>query len=898
MLLGTRSGTLIEITLGTEFKTLQATPGEMGRDVERPGDIYEKKETYQEMRKIVFHSRVLMNNHASQFMLPNNPTPSDVSNYRRIKFAMHPQKPLMVSTGSDNELIFWNINNHTSPHSMILENTPVCIKFSPDGLLICIGFENGSFKISSITFGSGKKEKTKAQKEMGAILLAAKAELKQAKEGEDLDTPNLKDLMTYTEPQTSLINVEFSGSSKLLAVSFLDKKEQEEGAASPSGYVKVFQLRPEELPAELRSGKAEAKKKSGDPEGMDQPEERPLVDKLIRGKLGKDREKAALPIYGEWRVIKSPEHKATNSNMLFGSYFMSFSSSEEYLFLHFLSFDKNLNREPDDKEKTYLIWDLKKDEPQSNTDFIRAKVGGRLNFPSHINGFYRFHEPYLDPARKENKSQQQQKKSLVVSAMEFFQNCLFLGSSKGDINICKTSCLQMDNMQSVESLKPNQYNLAKSYTAHCSAIDTILISPDQKKLLTCSQSDEVVFEWTINKGNLQWELDHTEYNLDEEDKFLREVETRDEYNKIISEMLKSRDEIVQLKASVDESVEPEISLRLEKIIGRKAFNRRNNVFYTENNHLIYSAASMLVMVNIPPEGMEITPERKKDFFKEKFLEVDSENQDSTSPQISTLTLSPCRKYVCVGTYQRKAMLITWELTTNTFVKSWTLDNCCVVQYIKYSSDKKRLVVIALTENYTQILMLLDNQTGEILGSCEFNYSIPFRIKDVDFLPKSNDEFVTIGMQHLSHWKLKGGLLVFEELPIENPKEMMEKAGVLHVAQERKRRPNAEPMIDPATGEEIFPLLVSFLSIIFLFDDLMITAGDDGFLYLWKNNIIIEKKNAHLKSTIFCLCNSKYHPSSHIADPRFVCQWRNGWQRQPVGNEKPIQWKPVCYREDL
>ena len=822
MLLATRSGAVIEITLGTEFKTLQATPGEMGRDVEKPGDIYEKKETYQEMRKIVFHPRVLMNNHASQIQLPVNPSPFDVSNNRKIKFAIHPEKPLMVSTGSDNELVFWNINNHKSPQSMVLKNTPICIKFSHDGKLICLGYENGTFEIIMISFGTPAKPATKNQ--TGAILAAAQLESKIAKDAQDFDIPSQKSVQTVTEPQTNLINVEFSRTSGLLAASYLDRREQEDGATHPPGYINVYQKNPD----------------------------------YSETKMNKDK-----PLYILWRVIKSPEHKATNSNMMFGSYFMSFSSNEEYICLHFMSFDRNLNREPDDKEKTYLIWDLVNNVSQSNTDLIRAKATGKLNFPSHINGKYRFHERFLDPDRKQTKSQHEEK-NLVVSAMEFYENCLFLGSSKGDLNICKSTCLQLDSMHSVESLKSREFNLAKSYTAHCSAVDTILLSHDQNKLFTCSQSDEVIFEWTIHKGQPEWELDHSDYPLDQEDMFLREVETREEYDKIINEMLTARDQIVQLKASLDDAgIEPEISLKLEKIIGRKAFNRRNNLFYTENNHLIYSAASMLVMVNIPPEGMEITPERKKDFFKEKFLEIDSENPDSTSPQISTLTLSPCRKYVCVGTYQRKAMLVTWELTTNTFVKSWTLDNCCVVQYIKYSSDKKRLLVIALTENYTQILMLIDNHTGEILGYCEFNYSIPFRIKDMDFLPKSNDQFVTIGMQHLSHWKLKGGLLVFQELPIDNPKEMINKAGALLYTQERQRRKNAEPVRDPVTGEEVFPLLVSFMALIFLFDDLMITAGDDGFLYIWKNNVIIEKKNAHLDSNIFCLCSSKYHPSKLV-----------------------------------
>jgi hypothetical protein len=47
LLLSTRNGAVIEISLGTQFQTLQATPGEIGMDVEKPGEIYEKKETYQ-----------------------------------------------------------------------------------------------------------------------------------------------------------------------------------------------------------------------------------------------------------------------------------------------------------------------------------------------------------------------------------------------------------------------------------------------------------------------------------------------------------------------------------------------------------------------------------------------------------------------------------------------------------------------------------------------------------------------------------------------------------------------------------------------------------------------------------------------------------------------------------
>jgi hypothetical protein len=57
-----------------------------------------------------------------------------------------------------------------------------------------------------------------------------------------------------------------------------------------------------------------------------------------------------------------------------------------------------------------------------------------------------------------------------------------------------------------------------------------------------------------------------------------------------------------------------VSLKLEKVIGRKAFNRRMNLFYTEDNHLIFSAATLIVKMNIPPEGYKLNENNRKNFF--------------------------------------------------------------------------------------------------------------------------------------------------------------------------------------------------------------------------------------------------------------------------------------------
>jgi WD40 repeat protein len=539
---------------------------------------------------------------------------------------------------------------------------------------------------------------------------------------------------------------------------------------------------------------------------------------------------------------------------------MNFSENEQYLFLNYTMIDANFNIDEDDKAKIYQIWNLGTNSKQENRDMIRDYGFDKVNFPRHINGRYRRTAKFISEKGKETKDSYD---NLQVTAMQFFGKSMFLGTAKGDINIVKTTCLQMNGTDlTIETLKPENLCLAKSYAAHSSAVDSIQVMHDETKLFTSSLSDHCIFEWAIKKGNVSWELDHREYDTEMEDMFLREIEKKQEYNKIINEMLHSRNEIIELQQNTDMSIEPELSLKLDKIIGRKAFNRRNNAFYTSDNHLIFNAASLLVMVNIPPEGYEINEKTKKFFFKEKFLEVDSGDPHTISPEISTFTLSPCRKYVCAGTIQKKAKLITWELTTKTFIHSWTLENICVILNLKYSYDSKRVACVALTQMYNQIVILIDNETGEILGSCSLSYSIPFKIKDIEFLPKSNDQFFTLGFQHLSLWKHKGGIINFEELPIENPSEMMKKAGILHILQEREHRKDKEKQkaIMNENGEEIFPLEVTFLALIFLFDELMITAGDDGFLYIWKDNMIVKKKNAHLKATILCLSSSKYHAS--------------------------------------
>ena len=56
-----------------------------------------------------------------------------------------------------------------------------------------------------------------------------------------------------------------------------------------------------------------------------------------------------------------------------------------------------------------------------------------------------------------------------------------------------------------------------------------------------------------------------------------------------------------------------------------------------------------------------------------------------------------------------------------------------------------IACVALTRNYTQSVYLIDSHKSQIQGVCNFFYSLPFKIKDLEFLPTSKTEFITCGV---------------------------------------------------------------------------------------------------------------------------------------------------------
>lgn len=738
----------------------------------------EERQKYQE-ESIEISLRKRISYHATEQM-PSNRDPNQIDfQYKKLYFSVDQAKQYLYTLGTDGMIKCWNLKDHTN-ESHVPENLDEIPSFST----LTPGNGIDGLRLFAVGFRDGR------------VILRDQ---------------NYKLVQTIENPGYEVLSVVFSPSCSYLAISYISFNRFNEDVQGIDSFIDLFELQD--------------------------------------NKLQVSQDESQEVIYPSYRKIDNNITLQTDRriNQTLGAYFMAFDIDEQSLVMNFQVIDHNLNRDLENKDLFLQIYSLKSGSDESNKGHaskIQKLTKDRLvslKFQTfEFSNFIHSKRIVLDKVTDPSGENRFREKEMLISAMGDFGEWIVLGSSTGDLSVVKKSALYFPESMAVDQLESHNFCQAKNYIGHSGPIDSIKLAGD--KMFTSEFHQEVVFEWQIIQGKLEWERDHSDkWVEDAQEYYLREIEPKVEYDKIVNESLPLRNEIVELKQNIDESVAPEIELKLEKIIGRKAFNRRNNLFYTADNKLVFAAASLIVEMKIPPEGYQLTEENSSQFFTQQFLDPDSKEKYSISPSISTFCLSYDRKYICIGTTQTKAKVITWELTSRTFLGSLVLDDCCVILKLCYSDDRSRILCLAQTKHYTQCIYFIEEKSLNIIACSEFFYSLPIKIKDLAFMPKRSSEFISIGYQHMSYWQVKGENLSFRELPIESSDELIQREGFLHVQQElakRRRRNKDHPQKDEF-GNDIFPPLeVGFLGLIFLFDSIIITAGDDGYVIYFKINFIV------------------------------------------------------------
>jgi len=65
----------------------------------------------------------------------------------------------------------------------------------------------------------------------------------------------------------------------------------------------------------------------------------------------------------------------------------------------------------------------------------------------------------------------------------------------------------------------------------------------------------------------------------------------------LNEVLPLRNEVADVNKNIDDTKESNVNLVLENIIGRKAYNKLNNLFYDFDENIVYLAGCNLVITN-------------------------------------------------------------------------------------------------------------------------------------------------------------------------------------------------------------------------------------------------------------------------------------------------------------
>ena len=93
----------------------------------------------------------------------------------------------------------------------------------------------------------------------------------------------------------------------------------------------------------------------------------------------------------------------------------------------------------------------------------------------------------------------------------------------------------------------------------------------------------------------------------------------------------------------DEFADPACELELETVIGRRAFDRRNNLKIDCQDKIIYSAGSLIVSLtnNDDPDAEALV--------KQSFLRPEEQRFTAISPEISTFALSEDKRILVIGT---------------------------------------------------------------------------------------------------------------------------------------------------------------------------------------------------------------------------------------------------------
>jgi hypothetical protein len=178
------------------------------------------------------------------------------------------------------------------------------------------------------------------------------------------------------------------------------------------------------------------------------------------------------------------------------------------------------------------------------------------------------------------------------------------GSIHGDIYLFRFPALFVDKSQlagfSLDKIKKPEMALSRGYSGHTSMVMYTDIFED-KFVMSTSLQDQCIIQWRVEFEDQDWEMDFNKFAPEriKSDPFA-EIPTQEKFNTLINEQWNNRLEVAEFNQNInqDEFADPACELELETVIGRRAFDRRNNLKMDCNDRIVYPAGSLMVYIKV------------------------------------------------------------------------------------------------------------------------------------------------------------------------------------------------------------------------------------------------------------------------------------------------------------
>lgn len=290
------------------------------------------------------------------------------------------------------------------------------------------------------------------------------------------------------------------------------------------------------------------------------------------------------------------------------------------------------------------------------------------------------------------------------------------------------------------------------FPGHSAHVTNVRFSADEQRVITTGGADNSIFQWRFYEAGVD-EADEESLALssaneffdegtDSEDSDVGEIDSDIERETCVDEyvrceakeksasVMKARQARVDSNQPVSRQTPPSTGVKLEYVHGYRGYDCRNNLFFTNEGHVVYHVAAVGIVLDLETQTQSHYVKHTDD--------------------ILCLGMHPSGSIVATGQIGRVPEIHVWDTAskkTLSILKNGHERGVCAVDF---SRDGRRIASVGVDNEHC--IVVWDWSKGTLLATARGHKD---KIFVVGWSITQPDSLVTGGVRHIKFWKLAG-----------------------------------------------------------------------------------------------------------------------------------------------